>query len=67
MDDPAPQEMNPAKVRLGLVMVSVVVLVAIILFVLIDDALGRAVMFGVALAGFIRAFLLVRALRREAG
>jgi hypothetical protein len=38
--------------------------VAIVLLFVIDDPLGRAVMFAVAALGVIRAFLLTRSLRR---
>ena len=57
-------ELNPRKVRVGLALVSVVVIVAVVLFVVIEDPFGRAVMFGVAAIGVIRAFLLTRSLRR---
>jgi hypothetical protein len=53
------------KVRLGLAIVSVVTVVAIVLVVLVDSALGKAVMFAVALTALVRAFLLTRSLRSE--
>jgi hypothetical protein len=45
-------------------MISVVVLVAAVLFVTLDDAVGRSIMFAVAVLGIVRAFLLSRSLRR---
>ena len=63
MTEPDPQ-LDPRKVRLGLAMVSIVVVVAVALLFVIDDPLGRAVMFGVAALGVTRAFLLTRSLRR---
>ena len=63
MTDPEP-ELDPRKVRIGLIMISIVVAVAIVLLFVIDDPFGRAVMFGVAAIGVIRAFLLARSLRR---
>jgi hypothetical protein len=65
MDEPP--QIDRTKIRLGLALVSVVVVVAIVLFLVVDDGLGRAVMFGVALAGFIRIYLLTRALRSGEG
>jgi hypothetical protein len=63
MTEPSPQ-LDPRKVRIGLLMISIVVVVAIVLLFVIDDPLGRAVMFAVAALGVIRAFLLTRSLRR---
>ena len=63
MTEPEPQ-LDPRKVRIGLLMISVVVAVAIVLLFVIDDPVGRAVMFAVAALGVIRAFLLTRSLRR---
>ena len=58
-------EINPRKVRGGLVMISIVVLIAIGLFLVIDDALGKAIMFAVAALGIVRMSLLFRSLRRH--
>jgi hypothetical protein len=64
MTSPDVPQPDQRKVRIGLAIVSVVVLIAVILFLLIDDATGRAVMFAVAALGIVRAFLLSRSLRR---
>lgn len=61
----AEPELNPRKVRVGLIIVAVTVVVAIVIAVVIDDPLGRFVMVFVALAALLRAFLLVRWLKRE--
>lgn len=63
MTAPEP-EPNPAKVRAGLAVVCLVVLVAAVLAVVVDDPLGRAVMLAVATTAIVRAFLLSRSLRR---
>ena len=63
MTDPEPQ-LDPRKVRTGLIMISIVVVVAVVLLFAVDDPFGRAVMLGVAALGVIRAFLLARSLRR---
>jgi hypothetical protein len=60
---PDPQ-LDRRKVRIGLAMISVVVVVAIVLVFVVDDPLGRSIMFGVAALGLVRAFLLTRSLRR---
>jgi hypothetical protein len=61
--DPATPNTDPRKVRIGLAMISVVVLAAVVLFLVIDDAIGRAIMFAVAALGIVRAYLLSRSLR----
>jgi hypothetical protein len=58
-------EVNPAKVRIGLAIIAVVVLVALGLVVVIDSTIGRAIMFAVALTALVRAYMLYRSLRRE--
>ena len=65
MSQPEPA-LDPRKVRIGLLIISIVVVVAIVLLFVIDDPFGRAVMLGVAALGVIRAFLLARSLRRQA-
>lgn len=59
---PAP---NPVKVRQGLAIITMTVVVAIVLLLVIEAPIGKAVMFAVAGAGIIRAFLLARSLRSE--
>ena len=63
MTEPDPQ-LDPRKVRIGLIMISLVVALAIVLLFVIDDPFGRLVMFAVAGLGIVRAFLLTRSLRR---
>lgn len=63
-DEPTPQQVNPTKVRQGLALISVVVLIACVLFVVIDDAPGKAMMLVVAGIALVRAFLLSRSLRQ---
>ena len=57
--------MDPRKVRIGLAMVVVAVVVAIALIAVVDSNLVRAVMAGIALLGIVRAFLLYRSIRRD--
>jgi len=63
MTEPEPQ-LDLRKVRIGLIMISLVVIVAVALLFVIEDPVGRAIMFAVAALGVIRAFLLSRSLRR---
>lgn len=65
MDDHAAQP-DPRKVRQGLAIVTVAVVVALVLLFVLDDPIAKAVMLAVALSGFVRAFLLSRSLRRGA-
>lgn len=60
-----PAGLNPRKVRAGLAIICVVVVVAVVGLFTIPSTLGKAVMLAVALSAFVRAALLVRALRRE--
>ncbi len=64
MAEPLDPQVDQRKIRIGLAMISVVVLVAVVLFIVIDDAVGRALMFAIAVLGIVRAFLLTRSLRR---
>ena len=57
--------MDPRKVRIGLAMVVVTVVVAVALITVVESNLVRAVMAGIALLGIVRAFLLFRSIRRE--
>ncbi|HEX4868086.1 MAG TPA: hypothetical protein VFV32_10710 [Acidimicrobiales bacterium] len=67
MTDPSEGERDPRKVRLGLAIISVVVVVALIAMVVIDSPAGKALMFAVAATAFVRAFLLQRWLRAQSG
>jgi hypothetical protein len=59
------QQMDPRKVRIGLAMVVLTVVVAVALITVVDSNVVRAVMAGVALLGIVRAFLLFRSIRRD--
>jgi hypothetical protein len=56
---------NPQKVRLGLALICVAVLVAVGLAFVIEAPAGKAVMLAIAATGIIRAYLLYRSIRRE--
>jgi hypothetical protein len=57
------QQMDPRQVRIGLVMIVVTVVTAVVLLVVVDSPLVRAVMAGIAVLGIVRAFLLYRSIR----
>lgn len=65
MSDTDPQ-INRAKIRAGLAIISVVFVGAIVAAILVDDPLGRWAMGGVALFALVRLALLVRGMRAEA-
>jgi hypothetical protein len=65
MTDPTAAERDPRKVRIGLAIISLVVVIAIVLFAVVDAPAGKALMFAVAATAIVRAFLLVRWLRSE--
>ncbi len=64
MTEPAAQ-LNPRKIRLGLVLISLMFAVSLLLFIVVDDVLGRAVFFAAAVLALVRGALLWRWLRRE--
>jgi hypothetical protein len=65
MTEPSDPQIDRRKVRIGLAIISLVVVVAVVLFAVIDDPIGRALMFAVAALGIVRAYLLSRSLRRS--
>lgn len=65
MADQTPMETNPTKVRIGLALLAVVVIVAIGMIAVIDSPAGKAIMFAIAATVFVRAFMLYRSLRRD--
>ncbi|HKY14656.1 MAG TPA: hypothetical protein VJM33_06995 [Microthrixaceae bacterium] len=64
MSDVSPQ-LNPGKIRLGLALVAVVFVVSVVLFVVADDTIARAIFFALGVFAIVRAVMLVRWLRRE--
>lgn len=65
MADVPPPEIDRRKVRIGLALISAVVIVAFAMVFLVEAAAGKAVMFAIALTAFVRAYLLSRSLRHE--
>jgi hypothetical protein len=54
-----------ARIRTGLAIVCVAFVVALVLFVVLDSGVGRAVMGVVMFTAVVRAFILTRSLRRR--
>jgi hypothetical protein len=65
MADETPTEINPTKVRIGLAVLAVVLIVALGMIAVIESPAGKALMFAIAATVLVRAFLLFRSLRRE--
>jgi hypothetical protein len=65
MPDETPQEHSVTKVRIGLALIGVVILVALVMAVVVESPVGKAVMFAIALTALVRAYLLYRSLRQE--
>ncbi|MGI8663839.1 MAG: hypothetical protein ACR2LQ_11625 [Acidimicrobiales bacterium] len=61
--DDNPRELDRRKIRLGLAMVSVVVVIAVAMFFIVEAPAGKALMFAIALTAFVRAYLLSRRVR----
>lgn len=51
------------RVRIGLAIVSVTVIVALVVFVLLDSAFGRAAMGAIVIVALVRGWLLYRSTR----
>jgi hypothetical protein len=56
---------DPRKIRIGLVLIAIVFIASVVLFVVVDDTVGRAIFFALAVLAIARAVLLVRWLRRQ--
>jgi hypothetical protein len=65
MTAPSDEARDPRKVRIGLAIICLVVVIAVSALVVIDAPAGKAIMFAVAATAFVRAFLLLRWLRSE--
>jgi hypothetical protein len=63
VSEPDPSETSRTKVRVGLAMVGIVLVLAMVLGYLAEEPLVKALMFGVSLLAVVRAVLLSRALR----
>jgi hypothetical protein len=62
MDARSP-EVDPRRIRIGLAIIGVIFVAAVVLFVVVDDPLGRAIFVGVGLVCIVRMLLLVRWVR----
>jgi hypothetical protein len=67
MSSTPPQDVDPRRVRIGLLFLSVVVVVALIVAVVVDNTTARFLMGGIVLFTIMRAFLIARALKRGGG
>ena len=59
------EDVDRRRVRIGLAIVSALVLVTFVLLLTVDEPLGRAVMGAVMFAALVRAALLIRTIRRR--
>ncbi|HUP85692.1 MAG TPA: hypothetical protein VM143_08500 [Acidimicrobiales bacterium] len=58
-------DVDAAKVRIGLIVVTIAFIVALVTFFVVDDATARVVMGLVMFSAMVRAVLLVRSVRRR--
>jgi hypothetical protein len=65
MDDGVAPQINRNKVRLGLAIIGLVLVVALVMVAVVEAPAGKAVMFAIALTALVRAYLLARSLRAE--
>ena len=64
MSEDLPPQLDRRKIRIGLAMISVVVIAALIGVAVVEEPAGKALMFAIAAVGFLRLFLLTRSLRK---
>jgi hypothetical protein len=57
-------EVDRTRVRIGLALITLVVIVALVLLIVVDGVVGKAIMFAVAATAFVRLVLLVRDVRQ---
>lgn len=65
MDDAEGPQVDRHKVRLGLAIIGLVLVVALVMVVVVEAPAGKALMFAIALTALVRAYLLARSLRTE--
>lgn len=63
-DDTAPR-MDRRKIRIGLAIITVVLVVSMVMVVLVAAPAGKAVMFAIALTALVRLYLMTRSLRAD--
>ncbi len=60
-----PPQLDRRKIRLGLAIVTAVVILALVLMAVIEAPAGKAVMFAIAVTAIVRAYLFTRSLRAD--
>lgn len=63
MDAADSPQVDRRRVRLGLAIIGLVLVVALVMVAVVESPAGKAVMFAIALTALVRAFLLARSLR----
>jgi hypothetical protein len=66
MSDEPSDQYDPRRIRAGLVILGVVVLVAAVLAIILDEGLARLLMLAIIVFTVVRMFLLTRRVRRDA-
>ena len=61
MDEPS---ISPARIRFGLIIIATLFVASIVLVAVVNDPIGRAIFFAIAVAAIVRGWLLVRWIRR---
>jgi hypothetical protein len=67
MSEPLADQPDRRRVRLGLALISVVVVVAVVMFFVVPEAPGKALMLVIAVIAVVRMYMLARWLRSGAG
>lgn len=60
-----PPEVDPRRVRIGLIFLTAVVLIALVLAVVVESPLAKLVMSGIIVFTVARTFVLARSRRRD--
>jgi hypothetical protein len=65
MDDAEDLQVDRRKVRLGLAIIGLVLVVSLVMVAVVEAPAGKALMFAIALTALVRAYLLARSLRTQ--
>jgi hypothetical protein len=65
MDDAEDPQVDRRKVRMGLALIGLVLVVSLVMVAVVEAPAGKALMVAIALTALVRAYLLARSLRTQ--
>jgi hypothetical protein len=60
-----PTTIDPVKIRIGLALITVIFAASLVLLIVVQDPIGRAIFFCITLVSLVRVILLVRWLKQD--